>query len=254
MRTILLAAGFGTRMYPVTKDFPKALLKVAGKNVIDFVFEELINFSSLDQITIVTNDRFFSQMFDWAQNWRRSLSKKNIRLVLLNDGVKSNETRLGAVGDLAFALDHTAGHTHKTMVLAVDNIFNFRLKPLWEKFLNNPCNYLVAIEENDLARRQRSGVLEIADDHKVIRLVEKSENPPSNYLCPPIYFLSPDALQKIADFRGQNPTLDAPGYFISYLVEQMTFYALPVSGGRHDIGSMEDFIQAENAWSKPTDR
>lgn len=253
MRVILLAAGFGTRMYPITKNKPKALLKVAGKNVIDYVFEELIHFPALEQITIVTNNRFYSDMSDWAESWRGPLSEYNIRLVLLNDGVESNETRLGAVGDLVFALEHTAGHTHKTMVLAADNIFNFRLKPLWEKFQNNPCNYLVAIEENDLARRQRSGVLEIADDQRVIRLVEKSENPPSCLLCPPIYFLSPDALNKIEDFRGQNPALDAPGYFIGYLVERMKFYALPVSGGRHDIGSMEDFILAENAWSKPTD-
>ncbi len=178
--------------------------------------------------------------------------RKKIQLILLNDGVESNETRLGAVGDLAYALDCTSGYSNKTLVIAADNIFNFKLKPLWEKFQNTNRNYLVAIKEKDLARRQRSGILEIAEDQRVLRFTEKPENPTSLFLSPPLYFLSPDALQKIKCFRKHNPSMDAPGYFIGYLVGQLPFYALPVSGGRYDLGSMEDYLMAENALSKTT--
>ena len=247
MRVILLAAGFATRMYPLTKDVPKALLEVAGKKVIDYVFDELLEFSSLEQITIVTNAKFYAQMSSWASGQQKAVEEKGIRLEILNDEVESNETRLGAVGDLAFVLDRTDGYHHKTMVLAADNIFAFPLIPLWEMFRNNVRNYILALEEKDLARRKRSGVLVLGEDQRVLRLEEKPESPSSLFLCPPVYFFLPAALRQVRAFHKLEPALDAPGHFVSYLVQQEPVFALHPDGRRYDIGSLEDFAVAEQA-------
>lgn len=243
MRAILLCAGFATRMYPLTENFPKPLLEVAGKPVLDYLMDQLVELSYLQDIHIVTNARFFSHFEKWRQSWLPRLIEKSISLDIHNDGSTDNENRLGAVADLGFVLNKLA-QLKPALVAAGDNIFRFSLLPICERFASKNENYIVALPETNLEKLQRTGVLEIDEYDMVKKLHEKPLNPPSNWTCPAVYFLQSQALERVADYLAQPDAKDAPGNFIAYLASQEKIYAAKVDGLRFDIGSMESFYQA----------
>jgi NDP-sugar pyrophosphorylase family protein len=154
MNAILLCAGFATRMTPLTKDFPKALLPVGGKPVIDHLIDQFLDFRGLDSIYLVTNERFFKQFVEWGEMRSRAITRRGISLHILNDGADRPERRLGASGDLGFAVKHLRAGKD-AVVAAGDNIFRFPLRPCWEKFVTDDKNLVLALPTED-ARKQGS--------------------------------------------------------------------------------------------------
>ncbi|MFC1936302.1 sugar phosphate nucleotidyltransferase [Chloroflexota bacterium] len=251
MRIILLCAGFGTRMYPLTKNYPKPLLEVRGKPVVDYLIDQFVHFNGLELIQVVTNALFFEQFEGWGDGWRQMLNEHNINIEIYNDGVVANEFRLGAVGDLEFVLEQKSQILGKSLVAAGDMIFSFDLAEIWNKFLSSNRSYVIALNEPDSEKLKSGAVLDLTDDGKVISYVEKPEEPTSNWYCPPLYFMQPNSFGHLSIFRKEYPKLDAPGYFFAYLSRQTDLYAYKVEGEQIDIGSMEDYLQAEKiltAW------
>jgi glucose-1-phosphate thymidylyltransferase len=230
-------------MYPLTKDIPKALLPVAGRPVVDYLFDQLAHFPGLKTIHLVSNNRFYPMFQQWRDKMAPRLEKHNIDLFLHNDGVNSNEERLGANGDLALVLDKIAMETG-VLVAAGDNLLQFELKPVWDEFRLKQRNTVIALEEQDEEKRMQTGVLLLDGNDRLVGLEEKPAEPPSHWICPPFYFLTTEALNQAGDFLNQPAPPDAMGYLIQYLVERVPFYAYKVAGSRLDIGSLEGYRQA----------
>lgn len=244
MKAILLCAGFATRMEPLTKDFPKALLPVGGKPVIDHLIEQFLEFRRLDSIYLVTNDRFFRHFLEWGEKSSREITGRGISLHILNDGAAGADSRLGAAGDLGFSVRHT-GTGEGTVVAAGDNIFRFPLGPCWEKFVTGDKSLVLALPTDDSRKLRRTGVLELDEDGRVLAFHEKPETPPSNLACPALYFLKPEPLGIIHEYLASPGAGDEIGCFISYIAGHSDIYALLTEGDAIDIGTIEAYESAK---------
>jgi glucose-1-phosphate thymidylyltransferase len=230
-------------MYPLTKDTPKALLPIVGRPVVDYLFDQLARFPGLKAVHLVSNNRFYPMFQQWHDKRAPGLEKHNIDLFLHNNGVDSNEERLGANGDLAFVLaksEPAAG----VLVAAGDNLLQFELKPVWDAFRLKQRNTVIALEEQNPDKLRKTGVLLLDANDRVVGLEEKPAEPPSQWICPPFYFLTREALNQAGDFLNQPAPPDAMGYLIQYLVDRIPIHACKVVGGRQDIGSIEGYWQA----------
>lgn len=243
MIAVLLCAGFATRMYPVTRDFPKPLLPVADKPVLDYLMGQIVDLPGLHGIHIVTNARFIDHFDQWQSTWRPILHAKKIRLSLYNDGAGTNENRLGAVRDLQFILQQLPAS--RALVSAGDNIFRFRLQPLWQQFLNSNGNYVIALPDTDAAKLQKTGVLTLGNENRVMRLQEKPRRPTSKWSCPPLYFLQPSAWPRLNEYIQVSDQCDAPGSFVDFLCQREAVYAFKLRASRLDIGSLTTYYLAD---------
>src|SRR5699024_4334487 len=169
MKAILLGAGYATRLYPLTKDRAKPLLEVAGKSITDHIVEKIVQVPEVDEIIIVTNNKFAHQFEEWVEQ-----ANYDMKFTVVNDGTLSNDTRLGAIGDIQFVIEQE-NVTDDLLILAGDNLFEFSLAE-FAKFANEKETDAIAMyEEDNLAQLQRSGVAEIdTDTKKIIGLDRKS--------------------------------------------------------------------------------
>jgi glucose-1-phosphate thymidylyltransferase len=246
---VLLCAGYATRMYPLTADFPKPLLPVAGKPVIDYLMEQIIDLSEINRIHVVTNAKFIEHFNAWQMKWRPAMASKKIAMDIHNDGSTDNANRLGAAADLRFVFKQIA-EPSKVLVSGGDNIFRFRLEPLWRDFLIGPRHYVVALPETNANQLIKTGVLALGKENRVLRLHEKPKHPVSRWFCPPLYFLQPTVWPRLDEFLQTSKNDDAPGYFIDFLSRTEKVYAFKVNASRLDIGNIDSYREAQEALIK----
>lgn len=244
MNVVILCAGFATRMYPLTENFPKPLLEVAGKPVLDYLIEQVVVLPAIESIHIVSNAKFYDHFLSWCHKGRETGQFAGIPVHIHNDGCLDNENRLGAAADLLLGIQKTA-KPGKLLVTGGDNIFRFSLKPLWEAFSVSDHHLILSLAEKNLQKLQKTGVLEIADDGRVVRLHEKPDQPPSTWISPPLYFFQPSVRSTLKNFLKTPGNHDAPGYFIDYLCQQETVHAFQLNSKRFDIGNMESYHEAD---------
>ncbi len=244
MKAVVLCAGFATRMYPLTEHFPKPLLPVADRPVIDYLMDQLCDLPQLSAVHVVTNDRFYSHFDRWRRQWQPLNDSSSFPIEIHNDGATDNDSRLGAVADLQLAIDRI-GKSERMLVSAGDNIYRFDLAPLCSLFLRGSHHRIVALTETDENRLKKSGVLQLGDDDRVLRLDEKPGKPASNWLCPPLYFFQPSAAAQLDAFLAASDNRDAPGHFIAWLCRHEPVYASRISSARLDIGSIDTYRQAD---------
>jgi glucose-1-phosphate thymidylyltransferase len=249
MIAILLCAGFATRMYPLTKNLAKPLLKVGGKPALDYLMEQLIGLSQIESIHVVTNRLFYQNFLEWQNRWKRLLKGQAIDIYLLNDGATGNENRLGATKDLVFVVK-SLKTIAPAVVAAGDNIFRFSLKTVAQEFMTFEKNIVIALREIDFHKEKQRGVLEIGPDNRVLRFYEKPVEFRSDWACPPIYFLQPSALDCVMEYAAQPNAGDSPGYFMEHLVNKEPVYAVKVDGERLDIGTIESYEEADRILSR----
>lgn len=238
MQCILLAAGYATRLYPLTKNLPKALLKLGDETIIDMITDKIFEVPEVENVYVVTNARFYGVFCDWANNHLQSG-----RITVLNDGTTDNSNRLGAIGDLRFVID-SEKIDDEILVMASDNIFGFSLNDFVgaykEKSADMICAHPIA-DENDL---HSMGVILTDENDKVTDFEEKPQNPKSNLGVPPFYLYKKDTVPLIAEYldTGNNP--DAPGNFIPWLIGRKDVYAYKFDAVRIDIGTPESYKDA----------
>lgn len=246
----LLCAGYGTRMGELTAGTPKPLLPVAGRPILDYLMERLLELPSLAAVHVVTNARDAGQLDAWADGWRRRLPGAP-PLAVHDDGTRRNEERLGAVGDLAFLLDRLASERRGAfpdgaLVAAGDNILRFSLAPLWRAFLGDGASRVLALRGEDPADLRRTAVLELdPEDGRVLKLHEKPEEPPSRWACPSIYCLGAAALGRVGPYLATGRPRDEIGRFVADLVERQPVYAVEAVGERLHVGSPESYRRAD---------
>jgi glucose-1-phosphate thymidylyltransferase len=244
MIAVVLCAGFATRMYPLTKNFPKPLLDVAGKPVINYLMDQLVVLPGLDAIYLVSNGKFYSQFVEWKRHWGHGDRSRCPVVELLNDGAMNNDNRLGASADFQLVMK-TIPEPTRVLVTAGDNIYGFGVRQLWDQFLQSDQHYVVALPETNRKKLKMTGVLELAADDRVTRLFEKPTHPPSVWFCPPLYFFQSTVSRQLDEFLKHHAVSDAPGHFIDFLCRKDPVYAFRLNASRLDIGSIETYQAAD---------
>jgi glucose-1-phosphate thymidylyltransferase len=231
MKGVLLCAGFGTRMHPLTENTAKPLLPVAGRPILDHLLDHLRPW--LDGFVVVSNRRFFAHFAAWAP----------ADCTVLDDGAERNETRLGGVGDLALAIAHT-GTREPLLVASGDNLYRGSLASLFEAHAREPRNLVLVHDEHDLARLRRTGVPELAADGRLLALHEKPHDPPSQLACPLLYILQPNALELVGRYLRETGDADSLGGLIGWLCTRTAIWAHRLDGARLDVGDKASYAAA----------
>lgn len=238
MKSIILAAGYATRLYPLTLNTPKPLLRIGGQTILGRLIDDIDRFPEIDSHIIVTNHKFADQFRQWAseQNYTKPIT-------VIDDGTTDNENRLGAVRDLLLALD-TLPADDDILLLAADNILDFSLRSLIDDFAANHRSLIMCYHEPRLERLQRTGVIQIDPTGRVTLMQEKPAEPVSEWAVPPFYLYSRADLPLIrtAVDAGCNP--DAPGSLARHLVPLTHLRAHHMPGTRLDIGSLDTYRAA----------
>lgn len=246
MKTIVLAAGYATRLYPLTENFPKPLLEIGNNTILGRMLDDIDTIPEISEHIIVTNHKFASIFRDWVAD--RQAGRASSPIYVLDDGSITNENRLGAVRDLLLAL-MDFDICEDILVVAADNILEFSFRGFVEAFKEKKTSMIMCHYEPEIYKLQRTGVIEVDDDMKVLQMQEKPEVPVSHWAVPPFYIYRKEDLPLVRGSIAHGCGTDAPGNLAHYLVEQTTLHAWPMPGGRFDIGSLDTYEEARRKYS-----
>jgi len=242
MKNIVIAAGYATRLYPLTENFPKPLLKIGERSILDRILDDVDGIEEIDEHIIVTNHKFAEIFNNWVSKRKQKPGTKPIRII--DDGTTDNENRLGAVKDLLLAIDEF-DINDDIMVLAADNVLDFSFQGFVNFFKQKNTSVIMCHHEPELYKLQRTGVIAVDDDMKVLEMQEKPEHPVSNWAVPPFYIYKKNDLPLIRDCLNHGCGFDAPGNLAHYLVNATTIHAWIMPGSRYDIGSLDSYKEAQ---------
>ena len=243
MKAIVLAAGYATRMYPLTKDRPKPLLPVGSKRVLDYLLDRLASVRELDTVYVVTNSRFYPHFVRWWDEMRRASTWPWRRLEIVDDGTWDNETRLGAIGDIDY-VRRTQGVDDEVIITSGDNIFPFDFSAPVAFFHGIGHDVITVHTIADLERLRRTGVVEVGEGGRVTGFQEKPQEPRSQLACPTLYILKPETLCLVQAYLDEGNNPDAPGNLIAWLHERVPIYAWRFEGELLDIGHLDSYAYA----------
>ncbi len=235
MNAILLAAGYGTRLYPLTRDRAKPLLEVGGRPLIDHLIDQLETIPEIERLLLVSNDRFVGDFEAWAAD--RTIP---VPLRILNDGSTCNENRRGAVWDIRFALERADAVGQPAYVLATDNLPRFNLADVVDLHRRRSASAVFACPESP-ERLKSSGVAELDQEGRIIAFQEKPRSPRGRFRVPPFYVYSAEATGLVDRFLAEGNNPDAPGHLLAWLVERVPVYALRRPEGTYDVGTLESY-------------
>ena len=251
MKCLILAAGYATRLYPLTKDFPKPLLEVAGKPILDWLISDLDQTGLIDEYIVVSNHKFAPIFEAWSQgtmgtvpsvssvaNYRGTVP--SVPISVIDDGTSSNETRLGAVKDILLGIE-TKNITDDLLVMAGDNLLSFSLQGFLAYAQSKNTTCVMRYYEPDEARLHKCGVAEFNDDGLILSMEEKPAHPKSHWCCPPFYFYKKEDLKLFKQGIAEGCGTDAPGSFIAWLSTKTPVHAYEMPGPRYDIGTLESY-------------
>lgn len=239
MKCIILAAGYATRLYPLTRKIPKPLIKVQGKPIINWLLQDVGRLNQINEIIIVSNHRFYKDFLQWTAQYKDTpLVPEHMKISILDDGSTENENRLGAVSDIAFAIKQC--HLQEDiLVVAGDNMLDFSLKGFLDYFAEKRTTCIMRYFENALDNLRKTGVIQIDEQEKVLKMQEKPEMPESNWAVPPFYIYHQRDLQTIIKaVETECVSKDAPGDFIAWFCQRHPVYAYKMEGKRYDIGDI----------------
>ena len=244
MKNIVIAAGYATRLGELTKNFPKPLLKIGAQTILGRMLDDIDRIPEIDEHIIITNHRFV----DHFLNWSKTTKLKN-KITIIDDGTSSNETRLGAVCDLLFAMEQLQ-IDDDMLVVAADNLLFFSFQEFVDFAREKGTSCIMCHEEPSIEKLQRTGVVELDDQMKVLGMEEKPEVPKSHWAVPPFYIYLRRDLDLVRHSVENGCGKDAPGNLAHYMVEHTTMHAWPMSAGRFDIGSLDTYYEACDLASK----
>ncbi|MDR1631535.1 MAG: nucleotidyltransferase family protein [Dysgonamonadaceae bacterium] len=242
MKNIVLAAGYATRLYPITENFPKPLLAIGNSTIMDRLIEDIDRIHEIDEHIIVANHKFQSHFQDWK---RKSNYQKPITII--DDGSTENENRLGAVKDLLLAMDVKKLDSEDLLVVAADNLLDFSFAGFVDFFKEKQTSLIMTYEEPEIRALQRTGVIVIDAENKVLEMREKPENPKTHHAVPPFYLYKKDDSVKIRESVAAGCKADAPGDLLQAMLGKTTFHAWPMPGKRIDIGTMETYLKLSDS-------
>lgn len=237
MKCLILAAGYATRLYPLTENFPKPLLKVGDKTILDWLIDDIDQAGVVDEYVVISNHKFAAVFEKWARHARASVT-------VLDDGTSTNETRLGAVRDIQFAIDQL-GLDDDLLVIAGDNLLDFSLVRFINYAREKGTTCIMRYFEPAVEKLRKTGVATVDADGLILSMVEKPAEPTSNWCCPPFYFYRREDVPLVKVGIDSGCGVDAPGSFIAWLSGQTPVYAWEMPGKRYDIGNLASYEEVK---------
>ncbi len=244
MKAIILAAGYATRLYPLTKDTPKALLPIDKKPIIDYIVEQIYTIEEIDEIYVVTNHKF-AQNF---QNWQKQTAGK-AKITVLDDGTTTEENRRGAIGDISFVIDKMQIQ-EELLVIAGDNFFTYSLKDYYHFYKEKNKDCVCVKVWKDEKTLCNFGIALLDENGKVLDIEEKPKNPKSNTVVFATYFYQKDTVPLFKQYLSQGNNPDAPGNFPAWLYHKKDVYAYTFEGECYDIGTKESYDEVRKLFEK----
>ena len=244
MKCLILAAGYATRLYPLTENFPKPLLKVGGrggipeKTILDWLIDDIGDLA--DEFVVISNHKFAHHFEAWAAE-----STQNITVV--DDGTSTNETRLGAVCDIQFAIEKL-GIGDDCLVIAGDNVLDFSLRSLIRFAQEKQTSCSMRYYETDEKRLRKSGVAEVDAEDRVLSFEEKPEQPKSHWCTPPFYYYKAEDVRKIKTAIEEGCGTDAPGSLVGWMCRHSIVHSMEMPGKRYDIGNLESYRTVQETY------
>jgi len=238
MDAIILAAGYATRLYPLTKNIPKPLLNVAGRPIIEHIIKKLESLNEIDKIYIVTNDRFEQHFKKWLAGFDAG---KFIEII--NDGTASNDDRLGALGDIHYTIIKKSLNDD-LIIVAGDNLFELSLKDVSNFFKKRKSNVIILHDVKDYELARNYGIVEVEGD-VIINFEEKPLNPKSTLASTGIYLFPKKTLHLIKKYIAQGNNPDKTGSFIEWLHKREAVYSYITDKKWYDVGSIEQLNEAD---------
>jgi glucose-1-phosphate thymidylyltransferase len=240
LKALLLAAGYGTRLRPLTDELPKELLTVGGRPIIDWILDSVTAVPGIDEIHVVTNSTKIAAFEAWAVG--RDVT-------LHDDGTGSNEDRLGAIGDVRFVMDHAGLGDDDLLVIAGDNLFGFSLLDYVEFWREKGGGSAIAVHRlADPSLAYLYGVVELGADDRLLSLEEKPEHPRSDLVSTATYLFSRAHLAELERYLDDGNPPDPPGKFIAWLYEREPVYGFRFTEDWLDIGDHRQLLEADNRY------
>jgi len=240
MKVLILAAGYATRLYPLTLNKPKPLLTVGSKSILGHIFDKIAQLDTVETCYIVTNERFYNIFREWAANFK---SKTPIEVI--NDETTTNENRLGAIRDIEYVIKKK-GIKDDLLVVGGDNIFEFSLKGFVDFAGSQKPNVTLAVfDVGSLEQARLYGVIKTDDSNKVVSFDEKPSQPKSTLIATCVYYFPKDRVGLISEFLSSGNKTDAPGNYIKWLSENHGVSAFAFKDKWYDIGDKKSLDEAD---------
>ncbi len=233
MKCLILAAGYATRLYPLTENFPKPLLQVGEKTILDWLVDDIDTAGMADEYVVISNHKYAHHFEDWAKT-------KSMKVTVVDDGTSSNETRLGAVKDIQFAIE-TLGLDDDMLVIAGDNVLSFSLTRFLRYAKEKGTSCIMRYYEGSQQKLTKCGVVQINEQDKILGMEEKPAQPKSNWCCPPFYYYTREDAKLVSKGIEAGCGTDAPGSYIAWLCTQTPVHAMEMPGKRFDVGNLESY-------------
>jgi len=245
MKVLILAAGYGTRLYPLTLNQPKPLLKVGSRSIANHILDKIRTIGGISEIFVVTNEKFSKNFEDWAKN-----TNSDIPIKVINDKTLTNETRLGAIGDIDLVVN-SQKLSDDLLVIAGDNLFDLDLKTFTEFARSKAPNATVAVRiVNDPEKIKKYGVVLLKEGEKIADFEEKPKKPKSNLAAMCIYYFPKESLNLVKEYMSGGGTKDAPGNYIAWLSRNGRACGYKFEGEWFDIGDMKSYKLADRIYKK----
>jgi len=236
MKALILAAGYATRLRPLTDDVPKMLLPLAERPMLDYLVDRLREVDDIDEIHLVTNARFADAFRDWAPE----------DVTVHDDGTTSNEDRLGAIGDIAFAIERAGLEGEDLLIVAGDNLIGYSLAQFVDFWRGKDGSAIAVRDLGDRELLKQYGVVELDDDERVVGLEEKPSEPKSDLAATAAYLYRAEHLARLPGYLAEGNPPDAPGNFMVWLHTREPVYGYRAEGEWHDIGDLQQLLEADN--------
>lgn len=244
MKCILLCAGYATRLFPLTENFPKALLKIGEKPLLDYILDEVNTIDEIDEIFVITNNRYAKHFDEWA-----GVKNNTKPIKVINDNTNSNDDRLGAIGDIMYVVDKN-NINDDLLIIAGDNLFTYSLKDVLSFYKKKNKTVVCAKELDDINLLRRFAVAKVDENNKIIDLVEKPDSPQSNLAVYATYLYPKEILKYFKQYKDEGNNMDAPGNFPQYLFKKEDVYIYKFDGECYDVGTHETLEEVNKIYSK----
>jgi glucose-1-phosphate thymidylyltransferase len=242
VKAIVLAAGYATRLRPLTDSVAKPLLPLAGRPMLDYLYDKIAAVGEIDELHVVTNSRFAPDFHRWAKERERPLP-----VVVQDDGTRSNEDRLGAIGDVRFVIGRAGLAGEDLLVVAGDNLFDFDLRDLVAFWRAKGDGSVIGVHDvGDLELMRQYSMAQLDEDDRVVSLIEKPEQPSSTLAGIAVYVYRAEHAALVDDYLAEGNSPDQPGRFAVWLSSRVPLYGYRFPGDWLDIGDREQLLDADN--------